>query len=73
MSVEAVALSAVSRVQLRLFVKDHWVLLARPTFKVRGCCNFKLTGCLGVHWAGDSWINADDSSASIGLNPGEEY
>ncbi len=73
MGVEAVPLSAIFWVKLRLFVEGHWVLLARPTFKVRGCCDFKLTGCLGVHWAGDSWVNADNPSASVWLNPVGKY
>ncbi len=69
MGVEAIPFSAVFWVQLGLLVVGHWVLLAWPTFNSRGCYDFKLTGCLKVHWAGDSWINADNPSASIGLNP----
>ncbi len=69
MGVEAVPFSAIVWVQLRLFVVDHWVLLAGPALNSRNCYDFKLTGCLGIHWAGDSWINADDPSTSVGLNP----
>ncbi len=67
--VEAIPFSAVFWIKLGLFVVGHWVLLAWPTFNTRGCYDFKFTGCLKVHWAGDSWVNADDPSASIGLNP----
>jgi hypothetical protein len=72
-SVEAIPFSAILWVQLGLFMVCHWVLLAWPTFKVRGGCDLQLTGCLRVVWAWDSWINADDSSTSIGLNPIREY
>jgi hypothetical protein len=72
MGVEAIPFSAVFWVQLGLCVVGHWVLLAWPSFNSRGCYDFKLTGCLKVHWAGDSWINADDPSASIGLNPSND-
>ncbi len=71
MGVEAVPFSAVPWIWLGLFVVGHWVLLAWPTLKVRSCCNLKLTGCLGVPWAGNRWINTDNASASVGLDPGE--
>ncbi len=71
MGVETIPFSTIFWVRLGLCVKGHWVLLAWPAFKVRGCCDFKLTGCLGIAWTGNSWIDTDNSSASIGLDPGE--
>jgi hypothetical protein len=56
---------------LGLFVESHRVLLAWPAFKVLRCCDFQLTDCLRVLRAWNSWVNAVDSSAAVGLNPSE--